>query len=216
MIDDERATGHEGLDDGDRIAPHIVRPLRTAEHLDATFSARVMSAVHAHVRARASTARTTAAAGWWRQRDVVRLSPLAAALLAAGIAGLAVFGTMQMAGTWRAPAQRVNLAAVTAPETVHVVRFMYTDPEASAVSLVGDFNGWSKEATPLAVATGDGTWIVSLELPRGRHEYAFVVRRGREERWSADPAVLPVHDDFGTETSIVTVGGSRATRPSTS
>jgi 1,4-alpha-glucan branching enzyme len=148
----------------------------------------------------------------------VRLSPIGALAMAAGIAGLAVLGTVRAARLWQAPARQETFAAASAPETVHVVRFVFTDPEASAVSLVGDFNGWSKNATPLTVGTADGTWIVSLELPRGRHEYAFVVRRGREERWSSDPAALPVRDDFGTETSIVTVGGPGAARerPSTS
>ena len=87
------------------------------------------------------------------------------------------------------------------------MRFVFTDPDAKAVSLVGDFNAWARDATPLAEHADDGTWVVSVELPRGRHEYAFVVRREGDERWAADPFALPVRDDFGTESSIVTVGG---------
>ena len=179
MTDDGRMTGHDGSDEGDRIPPYIVRPLRAAERLDATFSARVMSAVHADARARRFGARPASAAAWWRRRDAVRLSPIGALAMAAGVAALAALGTVQAGRMWRAPVRQETLAATTAPETVHVVRFVFTDPEASAVSLVGDFNGWSKNATPLTVGTADGIWIVTLELPRGRHEYAFVVQIGR-------------------------------------
>ncbi len=48
-----------------------------------------------------------------------------------------------------------------------------------------------------------GVWTVSLTLPVGRHQYAFVVDR---EEWAADPAAPPaVSDDFGTPNSVVTV-----------
>ena len=55
-------------------------------------------------------------------------------------------------------------------------------PEARAVNVAGDFNGWRPTATPLHTA-GDGKWVVSLMLRSGRYEYRFVV----DGQWSEDP-----------------------------
>jgi hypothetical protein len=189
----------DDMDNG--IAPHLLRPLRAPEQLDATFSARVMSAVHAEVRDRAHRSPD----GWWRRRSL-HLSPLGALAAAAGIAALVVLGTYAPDRPDGGLASRAALIRGASPDTVHVVRFVFTDPEARAVSLVGDFNAWSKSATPLVEESSGGRWIVTVGLPRGRHEYAFVVQRGNEERWATDPFSLPVRDDFGTETSIVSVG----------
>jgi len=86
---------------------------------------------------------------------------------------------------------------------VHVVRFVFRDPDARRVALVGDFNGWSKDATPLATVNEPGAWAVSVTMPKGRHEYAFIVDG---VRWSPDPFAARVADEFGTESSVVTVG----------
>ncbi len=211
MADDDRGLTSSGraADGGDSIAPHLVRPLRAAEHLDPTFSARVMSAVHAEARGRGAALHAPRA-GWWRRKRTIQLSPLAGLGIAASIAGLVALGAM--AGGGRSPAgpeSPPSLARSAAPETVHVVRFVFTDPDARAVSLVGNFNGWSAGATPLVAERNDGTWVATVELPQGRYEYAFVVQRGDTAVWAADPATLPVRDDFGTESSVVTVGGAR-------
>jgi 1,4-alpha-glucan branching enzyme len=72
------------------------------------------------------------------------------------------------------------------------------------VALVADFNDWNRAATPLRPTRAGGAWSVSVALPPGRHEYAFIVN-GRT--WAADPSTpLTVHDDFGTTSSILTVG----------
>jgi 1,4-alpha-glucan branching enzyme len=42
------------------------------------------------------------------------------------------------------------------------------------VVLVGDFNGWDREATPMQ-RMPDGRWMASLELKHGHHRYLFVV-----------------------------------------
>ena len=197
----------QGREEAD-IAPRLVRPLRAAERVDSTFTARVMSAVHAESRrpGGAGSRRSVPAVGWWRRPRTIHLSPLGALAIAAGLAAVVVVGS-----TWRgARLERdvpvASLAgAVDSPDTVHIVRFVFTDREAKSVSLVGDFNAWSRDATPLVEESRDGTWVVSVELPGGRHEYAFVVRRDDEEHWAADPHALPVRDEFGTESSVVTV-----------
>jgi hypothetical protein len=89
-------------------------------------------------------------------------------------------------------------------DTVYIVRFVFADAQAQRVSLVGDFNGWSKHVTPLRVASRPGVWSADVPLQPGRHEYAFVIDG---KRWSPDPTANRVSDDFGTESSVVVVGG---------
>lgn len=47
-------------------------------------------------------------------------------------------------------------------------------PHATAVSLVGDFNGWNPAATPMTQGP-DKAWTASVELKHGHHRYAFLV-----------------------------------------
>lgn len=199
---------HEDVDD---FAERVARPLRDSEQLDATFEARVMSAVHAAAReGRPAPAARGGSARAWRRGAVVRLSPLGALALAAGIVAIAMLSAL--AG-WRAREAAPSLPSVAAlavsPETVHVVRFVFMDPKARAVALVGDFNGWSRSATPLAQQWREGLWSVSVTVPRGRHEYAFVVRRPEGDEWVIDPLAASVRDEFGTESSVVVVDGAR-------
>lgn len=89
-----------------------------------------------------------------------------------------------------------------------VVRFDLTAPEAGAVALVGDFNGWDRQATPMRRAKSPGRWTVSVPLARGRHAYGFVVDG---VRWVADPvAPLAPPDGFGGVNSIIVVNGPGA------
>lgn len=101
-------------------------------------------------------------------------------------------------------------AAAPVHDTVFVTRFVLVAPGAKQVSLVGDFNDWDQQATPLVRATGGGTWTVELPLTAGRYNYAFLVDG---HRWTADPAAPPaapraVADDYGQPSSVVTVRGA--------
>lgn len=191
-------------------APHddflerILRPLRQPEMLPPDFEARLMASIRAETTAvfpiYAQRERTRA---WWRRPRAFEASPLAMLGMAAGFAGLVVLGTLAGANRLQsAPA----VAAVAVPDTVHVVRFVFAAPDAHAVALVGDFNGWSAESTPL-VPTGDGgVWSVSLPLGRGEHEYAFIVDG---QRWVADPGARTIAGEFDTPSSVVAVGTPR-------
>jgi hypothetical protein len=69
---------------------------------------------------------------------------------------------------------------------------------------VGSFNEWNPVATPLA-RDASGKWVVAVQLPRGRHVYAFVV----DGDVTADPdAPRAADDDFGSPNSVVLVGRS--------
>jgi hypothetical protein len=85
-----------------------------------------------------------------------------------------------------------------------LVRFVYYAPRARSVTVAGSFNDWSLEASPLARGER-GVWAITLSLPTGQHQYAFVVD-GRE--WTADPAAPAVDDGLGHRNSVVAVGVS--------
>jgi 1,4-alpha-glucan branching enzyme len=95
---------------------------------------------------------------------------------------------------------------VSSVDSTHVVQFVFVAPTARSVSLVGDFNNWEMDATPLEAGPARSVWTVNLLLPNGRHRYAFVVD---DSTWAADPAAPPAAgDDFGMPSSVVTVTGS--------
>lgn len=85
------------------------------------------------------------------------------------------------------------------------VRFELAAPGAAGVTLVGDFNGWDRLATPMQRARASDVWTVSVPLGRGRHAYGFVVDG---KRWVADPyAPLAPVDGFGGSNSVIVVDG---------
>jgi len=137
---------------------------------------------------------------WWRwlaaPRDVrVRLRPwlLGPAFAAAVLVVLFL-------------ARRPAVPEMTEVATVDsaLVRFVYYAPNARAVTVAGSFNDWSLESSPLARGER-GVWTITLSLPTGQHQYAFVVD-GRE--WAVDPAAPAVDDGLGHRNSVVAVGVS--------
>jgi 1,4-alpha-glucan branching enzyme len=50
---------------------------------------------------------------------------------------------------------------------------------------------------------------VSLALPPGRHEYAFIIEGPAGERWAADPFAALVRDEFDTESSVLVLPGEQ-------
>lgn len=62
----------------------------------------------------------------------------------------------------------------SAHRNLHHAPFFCDAPEAKQVSLIGDFNHWNPNATPM-VRQPDGKWMVSLELRHGYHQYVFLL-----------------------------------------
>lgn len=178
------------FDRDDDVLARVVDRLREPIEMDPTLDARVMVRV-----ARASRGLDWMRRGWeWllRPRDL-SITPLAAATAFAAVAGLALW-----LGT-RAPSR----AGVAAADTT-VVQFVLVAPSAASVSLVGDFNDWDATTMPMRPVRSGGIWSVTVPLPPGRHRYAFLVDGSR---WLADPSAPRAPDDFGTPSSVVTVGG---------
>lgn len=131
---------------------------------------------------------------WMLRPRSVRISPVGMLATAAAIAGLLVLGR---------PAPTPDAAPAGSPS----VQFVLFAPTAARVSVVGDFNDWDPQATPLVASRQRaGFWTVDVPLAPGRHEYAFLLDGSR---WMADPAAPVVADgEFGTPNSTLTVTGS--------
>lgn len=148
----------------------------------------------------------------WRrlvQRRNFSLSPLLTLATAAGLVGIGVVAGLfanDRDGRSSAGSPSVAVAPqLPVHDTVRVVKFVLVAPQARVVSLVGDFNQWDAQATPMTKTPTGGTWSVTLQLQPGRHLYAFVVDG---TQWLADPkAPLAPEDGFGAPNSVVLVGG---------
>jgi len=78
---------------------------------------------------------------------------------------------------------------------------MLPDSTAKQVSLSGEFNGWSPEATAMT-RHDDGHWETTVDLAPGRYQYKFVV----DGQWISDPqAHENISNPHGTLNSVVEV-----------
>ena len=179
----------------------IVSEARRPVDLDPAARDRLMS-LEAPPRRRARGVGT-----WFRPRSIA-VSPLAGLALAASLLGIGVWagvlyshrdGRLQSAG-------QPSVVAVSNPQlpvSDTVVQFVIVAPRANAVSLVGDFNGWNAEATPMRPTSRAGVWSVTLPLAQGRHLYAYIVNG---TKWMADPGAPIASDDgFGHKNSVILV-----------
>jgi 1,4-alpha-glucan branching enzyme len=62
----------------------------------------------------------------------------------------------------------------SAKKMVRPVNFICIAPAAKRVTLVGDFNDWHPEATPMK-RQPDGAWTAQIQLNHGHHHYQFLV-----------------------------------------
>jgi hypothetical protein len=187
-------------DQGEQFIQRVAETLREPVTLRADFDARVMAAVRTGPAPAISPARRI-----WNLAATprtVHLSPIAGLALAAGLL-MAVVAIGRERDVAMLPTASSSAAATQIrSDTVRLVQFVFVSQDAKSVSLVGDFNDWNKEKTPLHEGA-DGLWTVSVPLPNGRHQYAFMVNG---ERWMLDPsAPTAVENSYGTPNSVVTV-----------
>lgn len=69
-------------------------------------------------------------------------------------------------------------------------------PHASAVAVVGDFNGWSPDAHPLTAEDG-GCWYTDIEGARAGQEYQLLLRTEAGELRRVDPYARQVTNSVG-------------------
>ncbi len=197
------------VDKNDAFGERVAAPLRTPEHVHPSFEKRVMEKVLAE--GTALYPKRPLSGSWWRTERVFRLTPLTGLALAAGITAVIAVSSVAVGARISARSQGASrTAASVRADTVQLVRFVFVDPKAERVELVGDFNEWARGSTQLKRSGAPGVWAVSVPLSPGRHEYAFIINGSR---WVADPLAVKSSDDFGTESSVIRVGpaGNSAT-----
>ena len=90
--------------------------------------------------------------------------------------------------------------AQQAPARVDIT-FVFMELGAEKVMLCGDFNGWSRESTPLK-RSEKGHWETTLALAPGRYQYKFLV----DGEWIPDPLAQDhAWNQHGTLNSVVEV-----------
>lgn len=184
--------------DDNELIERISAELRSPVQLGADFDERVMASIRRAPRGRP----LSAFLGWLLRPRRLELSPLAVAAAASVVLLAVVTGTWELARRDASVVTRDD-ALESRQEPVRVVQFVFVAPSARSVALVGDFNGWDTRATQMQRRAAPGVWTVSLPLPVGRHQYAFVIN---ETDWAPDPTAPPaMADDFGTPSSVVTV-----------
>jgi len=173
----------------------IAREARRPVVVDPAARARVMAAVRAQP--------LPGPRSWlWRRIVAPRsftLSPITGALLAASLVGIGVISNALVNRDGQSPAGQVPPVAQRRPVSDTVVKFVFLAPQASKVSLVGDFNDWDAAKSPMVRIANSGLWTVTLPLTAGRHVYAYDV----DGVWYADPNAPVAGDDgFGHASSV--------------
>lgn len=103
----------------------------------------------------------------------------------------------------QSPGKAATAAKSAAPSAPPKVKVAFLLPEAGAkqVSLSGEFNGWSPDATPMK-RHRDGHWETTVDLAPGRYQYKFLV----DGQWIADPLAREnAWNQHGTLNSVVEV-----------
>ncbi len=81
------------------------------------------------------------------------------------------------------------------------VNFICHAPNAKAVSVVGDFNGWNPSSHAMKQMV-DRSWFLKIELKHGHHRYAFMV----DGVLTLDPHAQGItRNDKGERVSLVPV-----------
>jgi hypothetical protein len=183
-------------------ASYAAQPMHDAAHTDRVARGVLAQAMHANT----AGARGVRPRWWWG-------AAAAAMLMVVVMRPWRPDATQREADSAMARSAATSVQAdglpsgSTAEESGGTVRFEFTLPNAvREVALVGDFNGWDTDATPMIRQGTDGTWSARVPLEPGRHAYAFVVDG---QRWVVDP-LAPQTDDsgFGPTNAVVVDGGT--------
>ncbi len=186
----------------DELIRAVVARLRHLPTSDPRARAAILARVHGR---RPSPWR--AAVQWFWQPSVPAVALIGTAVIAvaAGYSARAVVGPSSAVLSIASEASPVLTPVMHDVSATRLVptQFILEAPEASRVTLVGAFNEWDPQASPLVATGTPGVWELSVLLTPGRHEYAFVVDG---VRWTPDPRAPQVADpDFGRPNSVAMV-----------
>jgi 1,4-alpha-glucan branching enzyme len=113
---------------------------------------------------------------------------------------LAVAALVALLALWPAAWRPVSSPSVASanPEPRLFVQFRLQAVDASSVRLAGSFTNWQPQYELRRAAPG--VWTITIPLPPGVHDYAFVVDG---QRWIPDPYAQAVDDGFGGTNSRI-------------
>jgi AMP-activated protein kinase-like protein len=131
------------------------------------------------------------AASLWARREVSFAFRPAYAIAIAAIVWLMVISPVKLVP---------SLTRTSANAPTLLVQFRLQAADASTVRLAGSFSNWQPQYD--LHQTSPGIWIVTLPLPRGVYDYAFVIDG---QRWVADPYAQAVDDGFGGTNSRIAI-----------
>jgi len=84
---------------------------------------------------------------------------------------------------------------------MRAINFICHAPQATKVSIVGDFNNWNPAANPMKHMP-DRSWLTTINLKHGHHRYAFLI----DGVLSLDPHAQGItRNDMGERVSLVPV-----------
>lgn len=167
------------------------RLLEAVDRSDVVLSPQLDARVMAAVRRRAASPRHRA----WRWLTAPSVPPWVVGALAAAAIALVVIRSVST----HEPTAAVPVP--TAPESAYV-KFVLFAADARRVALAGTFNRWDPTVTPLTRTGSPGVWTVTVALPVGQHQYAFIVDG---QHWVPDPAAPSIDDGFGHRNSVVSI-----------
>ncbi len=85
-------------------------------------------------------------------------------------------------------------------EKQYLVKFIYMDPHANSVHIIGDFNHWQQ--TPLHHQAG-GLWTLTVPITEGDYNYQFVIDG---KKFVTDPTAPEKNDDgYGQTDSVLSL-----------
>ena len=80
------------------------------------------------------------------------------------------------------------------------VSFSVRAEKGKAVYLAGDFNGWKPTGKKMSYKARKGAYEATVKLPRGEHQYKFVI----DGVWCTDPEnIHAVANDQGSFNSLI-------------
>ncbi len=94
-----------------------------------------------------------------------------------------------------------NFTRFAPKKVIKPVIFVCWAPQASQVSLVGDFNSWDANSHPMN-RQPDGAWRLEVELKHGHHHYLYAV----DGKLTLDPRAQGIaRTEKGERVSLVAV-----------
>jgi len=143
---------------------------------------------------------------WWRRAYLWAKAPRAITItpLRAIPAGVAIVVILALTFFLISPNKgRLNVQVQDTRQSPVV--FTLNVPGASSVAVIGTFNQWNAKGCEMKGDKERGVWSITLSLPQGRHEYAFLVDG---KKVITDPqAAFYEEDGFGSQNSVLVLRG---------